>query len=119
MDIEMSGNVYLNEYKFVEHEKFKRFVSAEIYDSIPGGKLNPNNITVTRKKFLRKNKKRIMTEDFISRFSPKELFFGYLGVTTTKTHKVIYIIDEESLKRKDKHIVLRKATVLGWTYTQI
>lgn len=60
-------------------------------------------ITVNRKVFLRKNKKQILNLEFLSRYNPEELFFNYLGgVRGSAAKKVFYIIDEESIKKKNK-----------------
>lgn len=77
-------------------------------------------ITVNRKAFLRKNKKQILNLEFLSRYNPEELFFNYLGgVRGSAATKVFYVIDEESLKRKERKIKLQRAWVVNFGYTNI
>jgi hypothetical protein len=75
---------------------------------------------VNRKELLRKHKKQILGLDVISKYRNKEFFFGYLGARASiPSSKVIYVIDEESLKRKDKKIQLMKASLTTMGYLKI
>lgn len=77
-------------------------------------------ITVNRKAFLRKNKRQILNLEFLSRYNAEELFFNYLGgVRGSAATKVFYVIDEESLKRKERKIKLQRAWVVNFGYTNI
>ena len=113
---ESFGNEKTNEYKFTDS------IGRHIYIQTYNGNLNdinPNNKIIKRKEFLKKNKDRIITLNFIKQYYPDQLFIGYLGVTTFSLGtKVIYIIDENSLKRKDRKITLRRAYCTGVSYAQ-
>lgn len=77
-------------------------------------------VEVSRKKFLRKHKKQVLNMDVIKQYRNREFFFKYLGARGfAPSTKTIYIIDEESLKRKDKKIRLRKAVLITSGYIGI
>lgn len=79
-----------------------------------------SSVEVRRKKFFRKHKKQVLNMDVIKQYRNRELFFNYLGARSfAPSTKTIYIIDEESLKRKDKKIMLRKANLLTSGYIEI
>ncbi|PHK25270.1 hypothetical protein VF12_37020 [Nostoc linckia z15] len=69
-------------------------------------------ITVNRKKFLRARKSEFIDFDTIGKYTIEEFFFKYLELDKYQlAKKNVYIIDEESLKRKDKKLVLRKTSI--------
>lgn len=75
---------------------------------------------VSRKELLRKHKKQILGLDVISKYRNQEFFFGYLGArASVPSSKIIYVIDEESLKRKNKKIQLMKASLTTMGYLKI
>lgn len=114
-DWEAFGNEILSEYTIKEKDS-----SRIIFIRVPKIESEHSFITVDRKRFLKKNKNKILRLDFIKRYEPKYLFFSYLGARTyAPSSKVIYFIDEKSLKNKTRKIVLKKAIVLTFGYTKI
>jgi len=114
-NFESEGNGKLNQYNLIDsiNRRISIIVPKDIKEPV-----SDRSINVKRKKFLKKNNARIITLDFIKQYYPDELFFNYLGLTTTKMHKVIYIIDEDSYNRKDRNLSLRKAFIEAWSYSE-
>lgn len=112
---EAFGDKTLSEYSIREKDS-----SRLIFIRVPNESLYNPSITVNRKKFLKKNKDKILTLEFISRYYPKDLFFKYLGARTyAPSLKVIYFIDEKSLKQKNRKIVLKRANIITFGYGKI
>ena len=114
-NFESEGNGKLNQYNLIDsiNRRISIIVPKDIKEPV-----SDRSINVKRKKILKKNNARIITLDFIKQYYPDELFFNYLGLTTTKMHKVIYIIDEDSYNRKDRNLSLRKAFIEAWSYSE-
>ena len=113
--MESFGNDKITEYQIIDS------LNRVIYISVPKDIIKPlsdKQIVVKRKKFIRKNKEQIITLEFIKQFNPEDLFIGYLDVSVKRKGKVIYVIDEESLKKKDNEIILRKAFIVPVSYAQ-
>ncbi|MFP5437357.1 MAG: hypothetical protein ACLGH8_06215 [Bacteroidia bacterium] len=93
------------------------FIGVNLNRHKPDPKLS---VPINRRKFLKKNKKRILGLDVISKYRNEEFFFSYLGARAfAPSSKIIYVIDEESLKRKDKKIQLMRATLTTMGYLKI
>lgn len=79
-------------------------------------KKNNSYLKVKRKKFLEHNKDKIITLDFIEEHTPGKVFSEYLD-NLHKQKKVIYIINEDDLKRRK--LCLKKAQVFMVGYLEI
>jgi hypothetical protein len=107
------ANKSLTEYQIIDSLNRTIFISIEKNtEAVPN-----KNFTVKRKKFLKKNKENILTFDYIKQFNPKHLFIDILGTFHSK--KIFYVIDEESINRKDKEIILRKTSIVPVFYTEM
>lgn len=118
-ELYIASNKIITEYTFTDLDTFNHQVSALV-------RLNPAKpnsdlpVEVNKKKFFRKKKKQVVGLNFIGKYRNREFFFKYLGLKGYgKGNKVIYIIEEESLKRKDKNIILRKADLVSFGYIGI
>ncbi|WP_116788191.1 hypothetical protein [Flavobacterium psychrotrophum] len=118
-DIAIDSNGFVTQYVFTDKDSVGKLIEISI-------RLNPKivkdnfPIEVNRKMFLKTYKKQILNLDIIKQYRNREFFFGYLGARSyAPSKKVIYVIDEESLKRKDKNIILRKAELSTFGYMRI
>lgn len=110
--MESWGNDKVSDYKIIDSQN--RIIGIEVLKNMN----YPGNFIVTRRnKFFKKNKNKIITLDFIKQYEPKHLFIDVLGTFHSK--KVFYVIDEESINRKDKEIILRKTSIVPVFYTEM
>jgi hypothetical protein len=110
--MESWGNDKVSDYKIIDSQN--RIIGIEVLKNMN----YPGNFIVTRrKKFFKKNKNKIITLDFIKKYEPKHLFIDVLGTFHSK--KIFYVIDEESINRKDKEIILRKTSIVPVFYTEM
>lgn len=114
-----SFNGELAEYGFEDLDTINRFVFVMVREN-PTVPLSDLNIEINRKKFLMENHNRIVDLNFIKNYTPRQFFFYGLGLNGNgPLRKVVYVIDEEALQRKDKNIVLRKADIVALGYLGI
>lgn len=108
-ELSINSNGAKTQYLFTDIDSVGQLIEISV-------RLNPKKfkenlpLEVIRKKFLKIYKKQILNLDIIKQYRNREFFFGYLGARGyAPSKKVIYVIDEESLKSNDKKIILRKA----------
>jgi len=119
-ELAISSNGTTTQYVFSDADTLTHHIFIEIMLNRNKSKSVIPSIIVNRKHFIKKNKKQILDLDLISKYRNEEFFFGYLGARAfAPSSKVIYIIDEESLKRKDKKIQLMRATLTTMGYLKI
>lgn len=114
-----SSNGFMTEYYLEDRDTLSLKVVIMVRENpiIPTEDLP---VSVKRKKFLKKNKERILSFDFIRKHKIENLFMGYLGASPySQSRKIIYVIDEKSLKRKDKNITLWKAQIVTHGFLRI
>lgn len=114
-----SSNGFQTQYYLEDRDTLSQKVVITIREN-PTMPIEGLPVSVKRKKFLKKNKKRILSFDFIKKYKIENLFMGYLDASPSRqSRKIIYVIDEESLKRKDKNIILRKADIVTHGFSRI
>lgn len=107
------ANKSLTEYQIIDSLNRTIFISVEKNtEAVPN-----KNLTVKRKKFLKKNKENILTFDYTKQFNPKHLFIDVLDTFHNK--KVFFVIDEESIKKKHKTLTLQRTSITPVSYTEM
>ncbi|MFP9115797.1 hypothetical protein ACLI1A_17785 [Flavobacterium sp. RHBU_3] len=114
-----ASNGEIAEYIYQEKDAPNQIIIIRVKEN-PTTPVSDLNIKTNRKKFLKENHEKVVDQEFIQNFTPGEFFFNYLGLTASAPlKKVVYIIDENSLKRKDKNIILRKASIVAIGYIRM
>jgi hypothetical protein len=119
-ELAISSNGITTQYVFSDKDTLTHHVFIEIMLNRDKSKSVIPSIIVNRRQFFKNHKKQILDLDLISKYRNEEFFFSYLGASAfAPSSKVIYIIDEESLKRKDKKIQLMRASLTTMGYLKI
>jgi len=90
------GNIYIQTEDEYDHDR------------------NTKNLLCNRRKFLKENKNKIITMDYIQQHGVAKVFIDILRGSKKKT---VYLIDNRSLKKRK--ILLKKATIAAVGYEEL